>query len=218
MNLLDSLRTRLGRLKQAVLPPSTVAEERMNFSLELPGPAGKPLWRLQVQMHSEPQGDGEKLRLRAHIQTNLASALRPALDAPVADRRALTLAGQAGKTATSLARRALRSPALRALAEPLLQHDLNTWVEIHSSSAHLENGARELLPQGERLAAMGIAPRRKEGPVTESWAGEAAGGFAQVSLIQLDKQHLPQALQDALGSKPFQFAAAVVNTLEAAKP
>jgi hypothetical protein len=108
----------------------------------------------------------------------------------------------------------LQRPLLGAVARPLLQHDLNTWLEVHASTASLDSGARGLLPQMDRLAALGITPRSQAGPVLESWAGEAAGGFAQVSVMQADKQHLPENLQGLLGAQPFQFAAALVNTIE----
>lgn len=188
----------------------------VNFSLELPGPADKPLWRVEVQMHAEPQGEGEKLRLRAHVQTNFASALKPALTAAAPERPALTGGERAGRAVQRVAQRALANPAVRLLAEPLLQHDLNTWVEVHASTAALEDGARGLLPQSARLAELGMKPRRErgEGPVAETWMGEAGQGFAQVTLLEMEKKHLPPQLQSALGAAPFQFAAAVVNTLE----
>ncbi|MDE0855125.1 MAG: hypothetical protein OSA97_11960, partial [Nevskia sp.] len=53
--------------------------ERYTLSAEIPGlQPGKPLWRINLELHSEPQGDGERLRLRAHWQANFASALAPA--------------------------------------------------------------------------------------------------------------------------------------------
>lgn len=217
MGIFQRLRANLNSLKAAVsgagAPPG---EERLNFALEVPGPSDKPLWRMELQMHAEPHGDGEKLRLRAHFQTNLASALRPALERPVtvSSSTALTLSARAGSVAQNAASRALQFRAVRALAEPLLQHDLNTWFEVHASSASLDSGAQTLMPQGDKLAALGIVPKQQDGPVLESWAGEAPGGFAQVSLMQVDKRQLPPDLQRALGAQPFQFAAAMVNTVE----
>lgn len=194
-------------------------DDRLNLAVELPGRGNKPLWRMELQMHSEPHGDGEKLRLRAHIQTNLASALRPALEQSAEttpeSARALTFADRTSRRMQRAAGRALQVPLVRTLAEPLLQHDLNTWVEINASTASLDQGSRDLLPQSEKLAALGIVPLHKDdAPVAQSWAGEAPGGFAQVSLLQVDKRHLPPDLQRALGPQPFQFAAAIVNTIE----
>ncbi|MBV8062035.1 MAG: hypothetical protein JOY51_00490, partial [Nevskia sp.] len=60
-------------------------EERYTRAAEIPGlRPGKPLLRLNIEMHAQPQGDGERLRLRAHWQANFASALAPALAAPAA--------------------------------------------------------------------------------------------------------------------------------------
>lgn len=222
MAIFQRLLAGLNTLQTALRPGQSAEDERFNLAVELPGSAdGKPLWRLELQLHSEPHGDGEKLRLRAHIQTNLASGLKPALEAQApeaVDARALSVTGRASRRVQNAARRALALPLVQTLAEPLLRHDLNTWVEVNASTASLDQGSRDLLPQGERLAALGIVPlRRDDKPVVQTWAGEAPGGYAQVSLLQVDKRHLPPALQQRLGEQPFQFAAAVVNTVEAKK-
>lgn len=224
MGILSGLRQGLAVLRTLARPPQPGEVEEFSFGAEVPvGGVEAPLWRIQVQLSSEPHGDGEKLRLRAHIQTNLASALRPALASPQTARAALPGTGMAslGQRASALAQRgaarALRVPLVRTLAEPLLEHDLNTWIEINASTASLDQGSRELLPQGERLAALGIRPRatvRGDRPAVETWAGESPGGFAQVSLLQMDKEHLPPQLAQALGEQPFQLAAAIVNTIE----
>ena len=36
----------------------------------------------------------------------------------------------------------------------------------------------------------------------------------QVSVVQVDKKHLPQRLVEMLGDTPFHLAAAIVNTVE----
>jgi hypothetical protein len=214
-------------LAQAVLPRGTPdAPEQLSFSAELPlAGADLPLWRVQMHVEREPHAGGEKLRVRAHFQTNLASALKPALAADpqgVAARalpsgsHALTLGQRTGALMQRAALRALKMPLVSLLAEPLLQHDFNSWVEIQATTAPLDKGSRDLLPQGEKLAALGIAPsqRKDGGPVAESWAGEAPGGFAQVTMLQMDKSHLPPRLAAALGDQPFHLAATMVNTVE----
>src|ERR1700723_462875 len=66
--------------------PLQAGGEHYSLAAEIPGATpGKPLWRMNVELVSEPQGDGERLRLRAHLQTNFASGLAHALDAPSAD-------------------------------------------------------------------------------------------------------------------------------------
>ncbi|MGH8456933.1 MAG: hypothetical protein ACRETE_08105, partial [Stenotrophobium sp.] len=80
MGILNRFRNSLRTLGAAANPPATGEPEQLSFAAEIPGAEpGAPLWRLNLQLVSEPHGDGEKLRLRAHFQTNFASALRPAL-------------------------------------------------------------------------------------------------------------------------------------------
>lgn len=228
MGILKRLKDRIGALGEATDTALAFIEERKAFEAAIPvAGVSEPLWRIRVQMHTEPQADGERLRLRAHIQTNFASALRPALLAQPADRdeapalidatasRGRRLAARAGQLAQRTARRALAAPVVGLLVEPLLKLDLNTWIEVQASTASLDAGAHDLLPQAERLARLGIQPRRAgEQPVVENWAGEAPDGFAQVSVLQLDKRHLPPRLQEALGTAPFSLAAAIVNTAQ----
>ncbi|HWY25297.1 MAG TPA: hypothetical protein VNX47_10285 [Nevskia sp.] len=199
--------------------------ERYTLAAEIPGlKPGKPLLRINIEMHSEPQGDGERLRLRAHWQANFASALAPALAAP-ASRAHEAMPPSAEKLpaerVSQWLRRRLDNPLLRALAEPLLRHDFNSWVELRASTADLAGGAGALLPETDRLKALGIEPKlsdpKQDAPLAQSWAGSSTGprpGFAQVSLLQLDKRHLPPALAAMLGARPFQLAAAVVNVVE----
>lgn len=222
MGILNRIRKKLGA--RSFNPSSDTKQsgpEQMSFSAELPGAQdGAPLWRMNLQLVSEPHGDGEKLRLRAHFQTNFASTVRAALQAtPHAQQQALpgvgsslTLAERTG----ALAQRALVNPLVQKIAAPLLRHDFNTWIDLQASTASLDAGAVALLPQHEKLTAMGIAPSRKKsnGPVAESWSGQSPNGFAQVSILQIDKRHLPQRLASLLADKPFQMAAAIVNTVE----
>lgn len=225
--MLKRIRRRISgaKTRRALAASETPIEERLAFTAELPVGQSQPLWRVQLQLVNEPQADGERMRLRAHIQTNFASALRPALQAarPGGERpalstagdTALTLAQRAGGLMQRAAARALEVPAVRALAEPLLQLDINTWVEIQASTASLAEGSHQLLPQADKLAAMGIVPRRTtDQPVAESWAGESPQGFAQVSVLQVDKRHLPERLAQMLGDRPFSLAAAIVNTAQ----
>lgn len=229
MGILSGLREGLLALQALRRRPADGEPEEFAFSAEVPVTgADAPLWRIEVKIASEPHGDGEKIRVRAHIQTNLASALRPALKAPQAGGEhtalpsnssgGMRLAQRAGALAQRTAARALQLPVLRDIAEPLLEHDLNTWIDVNASTAFLDKGSSELLPRSDKLDRLGIRPKAmKPGdkPTVETWAGEApGGGFAQFSIVQMDKQHLPPQLADALGDKPFQLAAAIVNTAE----
>ncbi|HEY0975129.1 MAG TPA: hypothetical protein VGE57_11600 [Solimonas sp.] len=229
MGILKRLKQRIDRLGEATDNALAFIDEHKAFEAAIPvGKGGEPLWRIRVQMLTEPQADGERVRLRAHIQTNFASALRPALRAEsgaasdpmpaltdATAGRGKRLAARAGQLAQRTAQRALAVPVVGLLMEPLLRLDLNTWVEVQTSTASLDAGSHDLLPQADKLAALGIQPRRAgEQPVAESWAGEAPDGFAQVSVLQFDKRHLPIRLQQALGNAPFSLAAAIVNTAQ----
>ena len=196
--------------------------EHYTLAAEIPGATpGKPLWRMNLELVSEPQGEGERLRLRAHLQTNFASGLAHALDAPSADVQSGGEAKSANLPAQRIGRwlqRRLENPLVRRLAEPLLRRDFHTWIELRASTADLLEGTKALLPETERLKPLGIEPVTGSGaPVVQTWAGRAGGlrsGHAQVSLVQIDKRHLPARLAAALGEQPFQLAAAVVNVVE----
>jgi hypothetical protein len=211
-------RLRSGRAEARAVPAAANKPESFAFSAEIPGgAAGKPLWRLAIEMHSQPQGEGEQLRMRVHWQANLGSSL--SLPAP--------RAGSGGSTAVAeriggWLRAGLSQPLVRRLAEPLLRQDFNSWMEVRASSADLADGTQALLPEAERLRAFGVELPEGDGPLAQTWAGAAPGpqaGFAQLSLLRLDKRHLPPALAALLGAKPFQLAAAIVNVIEPpAKP
>ncbi|MGH8541310.1 MAG: hypothetical protein ACRETW_12505 [Stenotrophobium sp.] len=219
MNIFSRFRKSI-RSANTALPPRSGEPEQMSFAAEIPGAtADAPLWRVNLQVVSEPHGDGEKLRLRAHFQTNFASALRPALTGthktPAINSTGGSPLTMAQRT-SDLAQRAFSNPVLQRLAAPLLKHDFNTWIDVQASTASLDEGVGALLPQNEKLTAMGIVPSRRKsgGPIGESWSGQSPNGFAQVSIVQIDKSHLPQRVAALLQGRPFQMAAAIVNTVE----
>jgi hypothetical protein len=221
MSILDRLRRRLDTFS-SLLPVLPGADDGpLAFSAEIPGGLHGSLLKFDLRIDSEPHGDGERVRLRAHVQTNFASVLRPMLsqtsvpkDATISDSRALAPAARVGRLAQRSVRRALANRVVRRLAEPLLQNDVNTWIEVQASTASLDAGAHDLVPQNEKLAALGIRPARREGAHVENWSGAAGNGYAQVSLLQLDKSSLPPRLARRLGDQPFNLAAMVVNTVE----
>ncbi|MBL6751739.1 MAG: hypothetical protein ISP90_14525 [Nevskia sp.] len=201
----------LNRLRR--FAPVRAEGEGYSLAAEIPGASGKPLWSLKLELAATPQGAGEHLRLRAHLQANFAST-----------RAALAGARQAARDGSGVPvprtaqwlLRALERPLLRQVAAPLLQHDLNSWLELRASTADLAAGSRALLPEAERLKGLGI-DTGGEGPLAQTWEGGAGGtqpGFAQVSLLRFDKRHLPARLAALLGERPFQLAAAVVNVID----
>lgn len=222
--------------------------QRLRFSAAIPGLGGDSLFKIAVEAHTEPDAfGGERIRMRAHLQANLASVVKPALSALIqkaADRaqayqaalpappvRGGELAGHGGAamrqvTSLSNAFAPLRAraggwlaervqtlaPALSNSLQPLLENDLQTWVELHASTAPLADGAKSLLPNAKGLAKLGIVP--VDGPTAtplQAWSGQVGSEAAQVALLRLDESNLPEQLKEALGGKPFSLAAAVVS-------
>lgn len=227
MGMLRRLRDRIDRRgAPPATEPETTLPERFTFSAAIPAGGLGALCRVDLQLLREPQQDGERLHLRAHFQTNFASVLRPALrraaaGAPLpaagaasSSSRELQPAGRAARVAHRGLQRVLATPLVQRMAAPLLTHDFNTWMEVQASTEPLNDGAHSLVPQQDRLAAMGIVPARGAGPQAENWATQTANGYAQLSLLQVDKSHLPPELAKRFGKQPFQLAAAIVNTVE----
>lgn len=190
-------------------------KERTLLQAELPGTAGLPLLRLKLEMTTEPQGDGERLRLRAHVQSSFGNA-DAAVAAPEArpslgTKRAVSLPA---RRVGALVQRGLASPLVRRLAAPLMQNDVNTWLEFHASTAALARGATALLSSSDALRRIGVHVPDDDSPLAQTWGGETGSGYAQFSLLRLDKRHLPPALVSLLGKRPFQFAAAAATTVE----
>ncbi len=202
----------VSRLQSLRRAGETMIAERLNgealsLSALIPGRAG-PLWQMQLEMKSEPEAGGERLHLRAHFKLSL----RKALPAPKDNPGFQTATGLPARVGQWIERR-MDSRLMQTLAAPLLDRDLNTWVEVQSSTAPLDAGAKALLPT--QLARLGIEPKNDQ--AVQAWAGELRGakpGFAQMTLLQLDQRHLPANLKNAFADKPFQLSAAVVNVIE----
>ena len=239
-------RARTARSVSGEVPAVADDPQRLRFTAALPGIGGESLLRVTVEAHGEPAtGGGERFRLRAHVQANFASGLKPAL-ASVAERFGQRLATRAyaalpnpdareGERAAGaltqalapLARRAggwlerrvqSQAPRLAAVLTPLLTHDLQTWFEVDASTGPLADGARALLPEAARLDALGIVPQTgPNAPPLQTWAGRIGSEVAQVSMLRLDDRQLPDALRERLGGQPLQIAAAMVH-LVARKP
>jgi hypothetical protein len=215
---------RIKRRPSTGTRPAIDAEQRMAFQAELPGPAaGLPLVQVSIELAERTEADGARMRLRAHLRTNLGNSetapptstdAGPPPSPPPRKGPVQVLARGVGRTLGN----ALQRPFIKALAAPLLEHEINTWFEVQVSTEPLDGGAAALLPAPERLARLGIVPRTdKNAPLVESWVGETSGrepGFAQLSLLRLARDQLPPRLAALLGSRPFQLAATVVNVVE----
>ncbi len=64
-------RSRIKSEPNTRLPART---ERTLLQAELPAASGLPLLRFRLEMTTEPQGAGERLRLRAHVHSSLGNA------------------------------------------------------------------------------------------------------------------------------------------------
>ena len=216
--------------RRSATTPPVEAPQRLRFAAEIPGGAHGPLWKISVEALSEPAaGGGDTLRLRAHVQTNLASVVRPALAAMATPGMARLpapaaavlgalspIAQQAGRWLGQRVQQRVQrtAPRLARWAAPLLQHDFNTWFELHASTAPLVQGAKALLPQADKLTQLGITPNTgPNAPAMQSWQGSIGNEAAQVSLLRLDDRQLPDNLRAQLGGTPFQIAAAMVNVV-----
>lgn len=207
--------------------------DEQRITLEIPGPDGTPLFKLELHSELAPEADGEHLHLRTRMQTNFASVLRPMLAATDSGRtalphrpagdggRALRIADRVSAGVQTVAHRALQVPLLRNVAESVMAHDVNTYIDLEATTASLIDSSRALAHQAARpaLQRLGIVPDESpDAPPLQSWAGEVGDGFAQVSLLRLDERHISPALQQALGGRPLKITATVVNTVERPPP
>jgi len=212
----------------------TDAPERYRISGEVPGLAGRPAARISVDVIREPHQDGERVRVSAHLQANLASVIRPVLQqasstqaAPAAALAAPSPEGASAigrladtgalvsRTAGRMLQQTLSRPWVQRVAEPLLRYDVNSWVHVQASTASLDAGSTALLPDAEALAPLGIRPG--QAPLTrnlEVWSHGDARSNADLSILRLDKRDLPKELQASLGEQPFQMVATVATTRE----
>jgi hypothetical protein len=180
--------------------------EAVAFSAAIPGSTGRPLCELTFEAAAEPEADGERVRARMHFRLSLR---RPPMLPRRGEQTRPALPARVGRWIE----RRLESRLLQALATPLLDRDLHSWVEVRSSSAALDEGSRALVP--ERLERLGIQPQ--PGKAVQTWAGGLGGaraGFATLTLLQVDKEHLPPALQEALGPKPLHITATMASVIE----
>ncbi|WP_029888592.1 hypothetical protein [Polycyclovorans algicola] len=203
--------------------------DQQRVTLEIPGPDGTPLFKLELHSEVTPEADGEHLHLRTRMQTNFASVLRPMLAAAEAGRPALThrpgmeggrglrLAHRVSAGVQTVAQRALQVPLLRNVAESAMAHDVNTYIDLEATTSSLIDGSRALAHHAAQpaLRRLGIvADESPDAPPLQTWAGEVGDGFAQVSLLRLDERHFSAALKQALGGRPLKIAATLVNTVE----
>lgn len=196
------------------------------FSAELPAAGGAPLLRLQLEIDTTPRGGGEETHLRLHVQSSLGNAAlaaqRTPTDEALADNTARKAVSLPLRQATALVQRGLRNPLVQRFAAPLLRHDFNTWIDVRASTAPLMRGVGALMPKYvEKLQQIGVQLPADDDAVAQTWSGATHGerpGFAQLSLLRLDKRHLPPAVAALLGGAPFQAVATIAQVVETRDP
>lgn len=224
----------LKRERSKSLPAAPV---RTLLDAELPAASGAPLLRIQLQLETRERGGGEESHLRLHLQSSLGNAALAADTSPApprppqpaalprrVDTSRLTsrfgafAARLPARGAAALLQRGLGNSLVRRAVTPLLQHDLNTWVDVRASTAPLMRGVAALMPSyTDKLRQIGVQLPSGDGPLAHSWAGATDGpnpGFAQFSILRFDQRHLPTAAAALLGGKAFQLVATIAQVIE----
>lgn len=210
------------KMREATAAPS----ERL--ALSIPGINGQSLWKIAIEADLQPQPQGgEHLRLRAHIQANLASQLRPLLASSA--KKLLSKIEQSPRLALPPA--VEKSPALSSVAlqvqqaqqrlqelsrqwaqqlsvqldhpdQTVLNHDYNTWLEINATTASVLD-RKSLMPSGllDTLSRMGVDVKGIQPNQAHSWAGQQGNSFAHVSLLQLDDPRIVASLVNVIDKK-----------------
>jgi len=208
----------------------TSADQASPRSLQLSGTVPMGAWgdlcRVRVNLVQTEDGEGhEALHLSAHVETRLASVLRPAIesvrgpipalvDAPAGagERRGGSLLSEVNRVAGLARRSVARARWLDKALDSVAAADVNSWVDIRASTANLDQGAHALV--SEKLQSLGVVPQRAgDAPSVETWRSDSIEEAAELTVIQVDKRHLPVALHRWLGDRPFQLSAVMGNTL-----
>lgn len=173
-----------------------------------------------VALSTVPHGQGETLRLRAHIDGCLrlpgAVNLHQRLGQNEPGPRSLT--NRSRGVAASLVRRAVeRVPAERL--ESLSSRRWRSWLDVQLSTSPLDGGAEALMPERLRGVYGNSLPRARAGePRIGVWSGPAggvAGGVAELVLLQLDERDFGVRVRN--GTRPgFNLNASIAQLVEPA--
>lgn len=188
-------------------------------AVELPNPyGGKPWLSATLAVTRAPQGHGEMLRLRAHVDGCLrmpSQTQAPALADTRSGRQSLSGFGRqlvAGAVRGALA----RVPGERLA--PLARRRWRSWLDVAVSTAPLDHGADALVP--ERLRGLfGCGPQRSGPgqPRIGLWSGPAGGpkgGLADLVWLQLDSDDLFGAQQSGAAGSRFNLNACLSRLVE----
>lgn len=202
------------------------SDEDAHFTLRLPARnAQEGDWlSFDCAITTREDAYGEHVRLRTHLRADFSRFLPQHTPATPADRRLSdawetptpSAAGRALAQITTragkLMDRALRiAPVQRALA-PLADQRVESWMDIHGTTAPRDEDSRDMLPEG--LAKLGVVPAA-DGPPIQSWAAPTPHGMAQITTMHLDERNLVQTknTRDRAGN-PLRLAATFAQVVE----
>ncbi|MBS62948.1 hypothetical protein [Salinisphaera sp.] len=208
------------RVRRLIEPNAAAAAPRdTTVQLRLPSPYGGAPWlTATVAISATPRGQGEALRLRAHVDGALrlpaAGAERPRLALDAGASRGLIRQGRSAAAAVA------RNVIERLPAQPLEQlasKRWRTWLDVQLSTSPLDEGAQALMPEPLRGIYGGGLPRSGTGePRIGVWSGPAggrSGGVAQLVLLQLDERDLGRS-RGRNGRSAFNLNASVAQVVE----
>ncbi|GAB3671956.1 hypothetical protein [Salinisphaera aquimarina] len=190
-----------------------------HVQLRVPNPYGGAPWlTATVALTTTPHGQGETLRLRAHIDGCMSlpgsQTVHERLDQGSRDRRSLVRHGR--DAAAGLVRRVVdRLPAERLA--PLTSQRWRSWLDVQLSTSPLDGGADALMPERLRGIYGGGLPQAGTGePRIGVWSGPAggpAGGVAQLVMLQLDERDFGSQAR-AAGRSGFNLNASIAQIFE----
>lgn len=216
--MFNAFKQRISRLSGRVGLPSAALPSNSVIDVHLPNPyGGRPWLSATFALSSTPHGQGDTVRLRAHIDgcMRVPRVRRaPALTHTGSGERSLIARGQ--RAAAGAVRGVLdRLPAERLA--PLSERRWRSWIDVQVSTSPLDAGADALVPERlRRLWGAGL-PRAASGePRIGLWSGPSGGprgGRASLVWLQLDEEDMPGvgARADRTG---FNLNASVAQVVE----
>lgn len=224
MSIVQRLKRRLRKPVQRIVGH----DEDARFRLRLPSPSGKGDWlAFDCVLTTREDGMGEHWRLRTHLRADFSRVLQPLGKAPdeapmlrLSDHSAEKARppGSAmvriGAGATGAMQRVLATRIARRALAPLADQRVESWMDVHGTTAMLDAGSEEMLPKG--LARIGVVPAA-DGPPIQSWSAPTPTGMAQITTLHLDERHIHQSARARrAGERPLRVAATFAQIVEKA--
>lgn len=190
-------------------------DEETRFSLQLPDGHGGRWLELECEIRAHATPHGEHMRARTHLRADFSMVLAAESRQPQAlshlgrggDRLQSERWGEGPHARTTLraddrplprlVAQALRLPVVQRVLAPLADRHVESWLEVHGTTAPLDSDSGTLLPPG--LESLGIRPD-PDGPPVQSWEGAAGSDHVHVTTVRLDEREVRSrtARRDAL--------------------